>query len=192
MIIMRKSKLLTTVILIFTLISCGGNSSTSHPATADGFSKIEKEIKNKFGDNAYFTDLTIAYSKTIGNIINVTATDTPESLKMGEWNQIQGTWKQNSAISLEVPVGSKAANFMFQLNENINLSKLGELVESSSKELTAKKGLKNPMLYMAMVKFPDNGNLSKTEYTVMLKAETGGTTFTFSYNLNGELIKMDY
>jgi len=189
---MRNIKLLLTVITIFAFISCGSNSSDSQPATADGFLSIEKEIKSKFGDNAYYTDLTIVNNESIGNIIRVTVTDNPESLKMGEWVQSQNNWVQNSKVALEVPQGTKASDFMFQLNEKISLSKIGELVEKSSKELTAKKSLENPKLHMALINFPKNGNLSKTVYAVKLKPETGGTTFTFSYTLNGDLIKMDY
>lgn len=179
------------VIAITALMSCGGNLE-NQPATVAGFSAIEKELKSEFGNDAYYTDLTIIYNKSIGNIIGVTVTDNPESLKMGQWNLTQDIWKQNSEITLEVPNGSKASDFMFQLNEKINLSKLGELVEKSSIQLTTEKNIENPLLYMAFVKFPKNGDISKTEYLVMLKPETGGTTFTFSYKLNGDLIKMDY
>ncbi len=177
--------------VVLTLVSCGGGTS-KEPANADGFKSIEKEIKNKFGDDAYYTDLTIAYNKSIGNIISITVTSNPESLKMGQWNQTQSTWKQNSEISLEVPQGSKAVDFMFQLNDKINLTKLGELVEKSSAQLKAEKDIENPALHMAFVKFPKNGDMSKAEYTIMLKPENGGTTFTFYYKLNGDLIKMDY
>ncbi len=188
---MKKLKLIAIIAVIITsLISCGGGVS-KQPANAEGFGAIEKEIKNKFGDNAYYTDLAITYNKSIGNIIGVTVTNNPESLKMGQWNSTQGSWKQNSEISLEVPKGSKAADFMFQLNEKINLTKLGELVEKSSLQLSNKQKIKNPELYMAFVKFPNNGDITKAEYTVMLKPENGGTTFTFFYKLNGELIKMD-
>ena len=48
------------------------------------------------------------------------------------------------------------------------------------------------MLHMALVEFPENGNLTKTEYVVMLKPESGGATFTFMYTLNGELIIINY
>ncbi len=178
-------------IVAITLISCG-KPANKQAANKEGFGVIEKEIKSKFGKNAYYTDLTITYNKSIGNIIGVTVTNNPESLKMEQWNQTQGTWKQNSEISLKVPKGSKAEEFMFQLNEKINLSKLGELIEKSSKQLKTDKNLKNAALYMALVKFPKNGDIAKTEYVVMLKPENGGTTFTFQYKLNGNLIKMDY
>ncbi|MCF6279664.1 MAG: hypothetical protein L3J14_04890 [Flavobacteriaceae bacterium] len=178
-------------IIATTLMSCGGSTS-KQSANAEGFDEIEKEIKSKFGENAYYTDLAISYNKSIGNIISVTVTDNPESLKMGQWTSSQNTWKQDSEITLTVSEGSKASDFMFQLNDKINLSKLGELVEKSMKQLTAEKNIKNPTLSTAFVYLPKNGDITKAEYNVNLKPENGGTSFRFSYKLNGELIKMKY
>ena len=141
--------------------------------------------------HAYYTDLNISYNTSIGNIVGVTVTKAPESLTMGQWNFVQNTWKQNSEITLEVPVESKAADFMYQLNDKINLSKLGELVEKSIKQLKEDKNIENPILSMAFIKFPKNGDRSNTEYAISLKPETGGTTFSFYYTLNGDLIKKD-
>ncbi|MEE3999196.1 hypothetical protein V1T75_02510 [Tenacibaculum sp. FZY0031] len=180
------------IIAVFTLLVSCGNSTSKQVANKEGFAAIEKEVKSEFGNNAYYTDVTITYNKSIGNIIGVTVTSAPESLKMGQWNHMQDNWKQNSEISLEVPQGSKAADFMFQLNNKINLSKLGELVEKSSTQLTAEKSIENPVLNMAYIKFPKNGDVTKTEYVVMLNPENGGTTFTFRYKLNGDFIEMDY
>lgn len=184
---MNKLAIITVTILCMVIISCGG--SGKYEATADGFSEIEKEIKSEFSDEAYFTDLTITYNESIGNIIGVTVTKDPESMQMGQWNYMQGAWKQNSEITLEVPEGTKAADFMYQLNEEINLAKLGALAEKSKEQLIADESIGNPILDMALIKFPKNGDVSKTEYVIMLKPETGGTTFTFRYKLNGEQIK---
>lgn len=188
---MKVVKRIVIVAIIALLVSCGGSTS-KQSANKKGFTSIEKDIKSKFGEDAYFTDLTVTHNKSIGNIIGVTVTKNPESLKMGQWNNMQGNWKQNSEIALEVPQGTKASDFMFQLNDNINLSKLGELIEVSSKKLTDDKKIENPALSMAFIKFPKNGDTSKTEYVVMLNPENGGTTFTFRYALNGDFIKMDY
>lgn len=184
-------KLLAFSIALTTLlISCGGISKQE--ANSEGFSAIEKEIKNEFGEKAYFTDLTIGYHENIGNIVNVTVTGEPKSLKMGEWLNSQGVWKQNSELTLEIPEGTEAADFMFQLDDKINLSTLGKLIEKSKEQLKSEKSIENPRLELASIIFPDNGDVSKTEYLVNLQPENGGTTFRFRYQLSGELIKMDY
>jgi len=183
----------TVVALVLTLVfSCGGGTS-NQPATADGFSAIEQDLKDKFGSDAYYTDLNISYDKSVGNMLSLTVTDAPESLKMGTYVFSQHTsWRQDSEVTLEVPEGTKAADFMFQLNDKINLKKLGELVELSSKNLTKEKDIDNPAFEMAFIKFPNNGDIQKAEYVVKLEPENGGTSFTYRYTLNGELIKMYY
>jgi len=188
---MKTLNFTVLVVAVTVLISCGGSVS-KQTANKEGFGTIEKEMKSKFGEDAYYTDLTISYNSSIGNIINVTVTEKPESLKMGEWTFSNDNWVETSELSLELPEGTKATDFMFQLNEDINLSKLGELVVKSCNELITQKKLDNPVLYMASVKSPNNGGIASAGYLVMLKPETGGTTFTFNYKLNGELIEMDY
>ena len=188
---MKKLNLLLLIGVVLTLIACGG-SSGEQPATAAGFTVIEDGLKSQFGDDAYYTEISIVYNKSIGNIIGATVTTDPSSLKMGQWNQTQGTWQQNSDISLEVPAGTQAADYMYQLNNKINLTQLGSLIEQSQQQLKDDKGLDNPTLSIASIISPKNGDLSKTEYLVNLKPENGGTTFRFSYALDGSLIKMDY
>lgn len=187
---MKKLKLITCAILSVALMSCGGAGKAE--ANAEGFGSIEKELKGKFGDDAYYTKLTIINIETLGNAVNATVTDDPASMKMGEWNYSQSTWTQNSEITLEVSEGSKPEDFMFKLDDKINLTKLGELVEKSMKQLKTEKDLKNPKLSTAFVKLPRNGDASQAEYCVTLEPEHGGTSFSFYYKLDGELIKMDY
>lgn len=187
-----KTFKLNLITLLFVVMTSCGNDTSKQPPTADGFAAIESELKDKFGNNAYYTDLMISHNQSVGNIIGVTVTDAPESLKMGQWNLMQNSWKQNSDITLEVPEGTKAADFMFQLDDSINLSMLGELTEKSRNQLSSEKDIENPALKMAFVKFPKNGDISNAEYHVMLEPENGGTTFSFRYTLNGDLIKMHY
>lgn len=186
-----KGGLLLAAMISVTLISCGGGIS-KQPTNAEGFAAIEYELKDKFGENAYYTDVKVVYIKGYGNSIDVTVTEAPESLKMGQWNQPQNSWKQNSEITIELPEGTKAVDFMFQLNDKISLKKLGELVEKSSKQLTAEKDIENPILNIASIDFPDNGDISKAEYYVSLEPENGGTKFRFTYTLYVDLIEMDY
>ncbi|WP_203258228.1 hypothetical protein [Hyunsoonleella ulvae] len=188
---MKAPKYVAVLLMIIALASCGGGIG-NQPINADGFAIIEKEIENKFGKDAYFTKITVMHYESIGNTVSLTVAEAPESLKMEEWNFVRGSWKQESGITIEIPEGTKASDFMFQLNEQINLSRLGGLVEKSTEQLTAEKNIENPRLEMAYVNFPRNGDISKAEYIVVLKPENGGTSFTFSYKLNGDFINMSY
>ena len=189
-----KLKTLSIVFVLLLVLQITSCSSSTHnqPATAEGFQNIENALKDKFGKDAFYTDLTITYNKSIGNIVGVTVTENPESLKMGQWNLTQDTWQQNSDITIEVPAGTKASDYMFQLGETISLSKLGALVEQSIQKLKDEKDIKNPILSIAGLNFPDNGDISKAQYVINLQPENGGTTFSFYYTLSGDLIKMDY
>lgn len=188
---MKRFKYIFITGILILSMSCGDKVS-KQPANSKGFTIIEDELKKKFGVKAYYTDLTISYDKSMGNLIGVTVTKAPESLKMGQWNLMKGNWKQNSEIYLEVPNGNEAADFMFQLNEKINLSTLGELVEKATKELKKQKNIENVELDIAFIKFPKNGEIFKTEYYVILEPKNGGTTFKFRYTIDKELIEMNY
>lgn len=188
----QKLKRLNLLLVLLLHVTSCSNSIQNQPATADGFQNIENALKDKFGKDAFYTDLTITYNQSIGNIVGVTVTEIPESLKMGQWNLTQGNWQQNSDIIIEVPVGTKASDFMFQLSETISLSKLGALVEQSIQKLKDEKDIKNPILSIAGLNFPDNGDISKAQYMINLQPENGGTTFSFYYTLEGDLNKMDF
>lgn len=187
----KLKRLNLLLVLLLHVTSCS-NSIQNQPATADGFQNIENALKDQFGKGAYYTDLTVTYNKSIGNIVGVTVTEIPESLKMGQWNLTQGNWQQNSDIIIEVPVGTKASDYMFQLGDTISLSKLGALVEQSIQKLKDEKDIKNPILSIAGLNFPDNGDISKAQYMINLQPERGGTTFSFYYTLEGDLTKMDF
>ena len=187
---MKTLKLSIAMMAFVTLISCGGASNAE--SNAKGFTALQDELKSEFGENAYYTKLSILHVESIGNSIAATVTKDPSSLKMGEWSYTQGSWTQSSELTLEISEGSKAEDFMFQLGDKINLTKLGELVETSKKKLTAEKQIENPRLNMAFVKIPRSQDISKAQYSVSLEPENGGTSFSFFYKLDGEFIEMNY
>jgi hypothetical protein len=151
---------------------------------------MEQELNEEFGKDAYYTDIDVSFDESSGSWASVTVTKQPQSLKMGEWTLSQNDWNQSSEITLEIPDGTKASDFMFQLSD-ISLTKLGELVEQSMKQLKTEKQIEHPKLDLASIDFPDNGDINDAEYFVQLKPEHGGTSFSFSYKLSGELIEMN-
>ncbi len=182
--------MIVIVIVALSLLSCTKDVEIL-PANAITFGEIEKEMKSEFGENAYYTDVSISYHKTAGNIVTATVTNTPKSLKMEKWNSIEDAWKKKSDIFIEIPNGTLAADFMFRLSDTINLSTLGDLAERSSKKLQNEENIQNPALYLASIIFPRNGDITKTEYCIILKPENSDAMFSFFYTIDGKLIKMN-
>lgn len=185
---MKKTKngLLAVLVTIF-ITSCGSDLSFD----AKGFEGVEENLKSKFGNDAFYTQLSIMYVEQVGTIITTTVTKDPSSLKMENWNFSNSSWSQTADVTLELS-GGKAEDFMFNLNNEVDLSKLGELVESSIKKLKDEKDIDAAVLSIASISAPDDGNKSKTNYFIQLKPKNGGTTFSFIYNLDGKLEKFDY
>jgi hypothetical protein len=148
-------------------------------------------LKSKFGNDAFYTKLSIMYAEQVGTIISTTVTKDPSSLKMGDWSYSNNSWSQTADITLELS-GGKAEDFMFNLNKEVNLSKLGELVENSIKKLKDEKDIDAAVLSIASISVPDDGNKSKMNYFIQLKPKNGGTTFSFTYSLDGKLERFDY
>jgi len=169
------------------LMSCGGSKSTE--ATEKGFVKLEQMLKDQFGEKAYYTELSITPIEALGNVITLTVTEDPESLKMTQWNNAQGSWNKVADVALSIDGGAKAADFMFQLDESINLKTLGALIEKSQAQLKKEHNLDHTKVDIAYINFPKNGDKENVQYVMKLKPEHGGTSFDFFYDLKGQLIK---
>ncbi|MDR2498787.1 MAG: hypothetical protein LBD28_05040 [Tannerellaceae bacterium] len=181
------TRLATIAVALTVLTSCATNFSQD----AAGFEQIQKTLKSKFGDKAYYTDLSVIFNKATGAIINVTQTSKPESLKLEEWTCMKGAWSQRADVTLEISDGVPT-DFMYQLSGKFELKNLGAMVEKSIKKLQEDKKIKNPQLEIAQMRTPDRGSVEDMRIIIILKPENGGTSFTYSYNLDGELLSEDY
>jgi hypothetical protein len=180
---------------LFLVTSCGSSSSKYTP-DAEGFAKIQNDLKSKFGDDAYYSNIGVVY--TAGNapgsgiVLTLTVTKDPSSLLMEEWAYSSyGGWRQTANVTIEVPEDADASEFMYQLTGKFDLKKIGELVEVSAKKLADEKQLKGAVLEMAQLN-PGNRPASSTDIYISMKPENGGTTFSFHYDLDGNLTSFDY
>ncbi|MBW1297361.1 hypothetical protein [Aquimarina litoralis] len=181
---MKRTIIAITVALI--LSSCG------KPLTDDkaGFEQVAEELKGKFGEGAYYTGITISYTKELGILFNVTTTNNPASLKMEEWNWVQNKWTQKAEVTLEI-TGGKPEDFMFQVDNKISIVKLGELIEQAKKQLKKEKDI-DGVLSVSNINAPNDGDLSKLAYNITLEPKNGGTAYHFTYNLQGVLEEFNY
>lgn len=181
---------------LFLLVSCGPNPSKLSQ-DAEGFAKLQEVFVDKFGADAYYTNISIVFvpgkSAGSGLMFNVVETTDPSSHKMQEWayNSHSG-WQNTAEVTLEIEGDTDPKEFMFQLDDTFNLRKVGELIEKSSKKLAEEKNITNAVLNTAWMDAPDNGDFSTMKIAITMKPENGGTTFNFYYTLDGELEDFTY
>jgi hypothetical protein len=157
---------------------------------------MQDDLKSKFGDDAYYSGINIVYvsgnAPGSGITLSVNVTKDPASLSMEEWVYSSfGGWRQTADVTLEAPEDVDVKEFMYQLSGKFDLKKAGELVELSAKKLADEKQIKNAVLQTALLN-PGGRPASSTEIYIDLQPENGGTTFSFRYDLDGNLISFDY
>lgn len=182
-------KKLIYVLFTVILISCGKGKSTFEDRAS--LEDLKKELISKFGENAFYTSLSITNSDH-GGIVTVSQTNDPSSLKMSDWHYFQDKWEQKSEITLEISGGAKAEDFMFQLNKIVNFDTLIKVVEASKKKVIEEKKIKDVKVELISINAPNNGDFNSMEYYITIKPKQGGTQFSFWYNMDGSLRKFDY
>ncbi len=175
-------------ILLF-IFSCN-NASKSYEDKAS-LEELKKELISEFGENAYYTKLSIS-NADYGSIVGVSQTDKPSSLKMTEWNYFNGSWDQISDVTLELSSGSKAEDFMFQLNKVIDFEIMAKVVEESKKKIIEEKGIAKVRVENININAPNDGDFNSMKYFITISPIDGGTDFNFWYNMDGTLSKFDY
>jgi hypothetical protein len=194
---MMKRKFVYLAALCMTLVfavSCG--SSSRYTPDAAGFAKIQDDLKSKFGNDAYYSTISVMYlpgnHPGTGITLGITVAKDPASLKMEEWTyNSYSKWQQASDITVEVPEGTDVKEFLYQLSDKFDLKKIGELVEESAKKLADEKQIKNAILESALLNTRDI-QASATDIYISMKPENGGTRFNFHYDLDGTLTSFDY
>lgn len=189
MIKMNKKMFLATAFAVTVLVSC--NQGNKGYQDAESFSKLNTELTDKFGKDAYYTDFGVTNSDN-GNIVTVTQTDKPSSLKMAQWSNVNGDWKQSAEVSLEVSPGAKAEDFMFQLGKTVKMDLLGKLVEQSKQKVISEKKINEVTVESVIIKAPNDGDFNSMRYFITIKPKQGGTSFNFWYKMDGTLDKFDF
>ena len=180
-------KYLSLIIISFLFFSC--KSGFEHNRL--GMEKLDKELKDEFGVETWYTSIEIENAGSSDDVITIDQTTDPNSLKQEQWVQFHGIWEKKANITLSIE-GAEPKSFMFQLDKEISLGKLGELMESSIKSLT-EKNIKDAKVVLAQIKASNqmNNKQDGIYYSISLKSETAGKSFRFIYDTKGNLKTLD-
>lgn len=181
---MHTSKLLVTFFFSLLLYSC--KSGFEHNKA--GMEKLNAELKKEFGAEAWYTSIELVNSGGSDDIVTVDQTKDPNSLKQEQWSQFHGFWEKKADITLSIQ-GAEPKSFMFQLDKEVSLAKLGELMEQSRKRLLDEKKVDDSQVVLAQIKASSKMN-SKQEglyYSISLQSKKGNKSYNFVYNIDGNL-----
>ena len=183
-------RLLSCLIICLSAFSC----KTKYAQNAEGFTKLSADLEKKFGKDAWYTSISLskAGDGNEGYIVVADKTDDPSSLKQERWVKSGGMWEQAANVTLEIK-GGKAADFMFRLNKEIDLSRLGGFVEAARKKLAEEKKINDPILKLAIVS-TNTTILNKEEkinYTVIF-GTPDDNTYSVTYNSKGDILNSSY
>lgn len=182
-------KLVSVLMLATFLFSSCGKKNYSYDA--NGFGEIAAELKSKFGEDAFYSNINITDGKQAGTVMNVTVTKDPASLSMEEWAYSQGVWQQTANVTVEIGSG-EAKDFVFNLKDDVDLTKVGGLVEASKKKLADEKQIEDAAMQITTISAPNGAPKSELQYTIIMTPKNGGTSFSFFYDSKGELTQFDY
>jgi len=181
-------KVINSILFLISLIlltSCGGGGSSSD------IINFGEALKSEFGADAYYTSIsfTDTHIRAVGNVMTAEVTNDPSSNKMEDWTALRGAWEKKGNVILEISGGAKAEQFMFQLGKRVKINVLDSLFTDAQARLKKEKDI-DSRIKLVNVTAPKNGDLDNMKYSIAIEPETGGTTFNFSYKLNGDFVNM--
>ncbi|RPD38271.1 hypothetical protein EG028_25605 [Chitinophaga barathri] len=154
-------------------------------------SGLVEELKDKFGQNAGFTSITMSYHDGIGTSTVATGGDI-NSNKLTERLKQKGIWQDKAEVTLEIDGEATPKDFMFTLDQVQDLRKIPGLVKSSIEKVEKEKKITDLVSNMVSVSMPSRIDTPGDELriTVYVSPKNGGTDFTLLYNQKGEFLKM--
>jgi len=178
------------LLICISAISC----KTKYEQNAEGFAKLSADLEKKFGKESWYT--SISFSKAgegnEGYIVAVDKTDDPSSLRQERWVKSGGIWEQAANITMEIK-GGKPSDYMFRLNKEIDLSRLGGFVETTKKKLQDEKKINDATLKLAIVSTNTTilNKAEKINYTVIYSTPDNNT-YSITYNSKGDILNSNY
>ncbi len=170
------------ILIVVTFLSC---EDSIYKSSIEGFSKLESDLLIKFGRDSYFTDVKINIDKNKKLEVSLLVTKNPYSYKMNGWSYKNGVWNKRTEVHLELRKGN-IKNYLYSLQENVNIVKMGFLVEESLHYVLENDSIDIELKGIEVVS-PNRGKRSKSGYVVYFS--TKNTEIKHYYNLDGELVK---
>ena len=180
---MKILQLFSFLFACFLLSSCSGGYNFN----ADSLTKLNTDLKAKFGEDAWYTSIVLKDNGKGRNIITVDVTKDPNSLRQAQW-VLRGEWEKSSDITVQIANG-KPEDYMFQLDQKVSFTQLSKLINNSIDQLKDQENIVDATVETASVisKNEIRSSESRILYTISLHSAAKDKSYSFVYNLDGSL-----
>lgn len=181
---MRTLKLILALLICVCICSCKSGFEYNRA----GMEKLNGELKNEFGAETWYTSIVLENSGGSDDIVTIDETKDPNSRKQEQWSQFHGFWEKKADITLSIQ-GAEPKSFMFQLDKEVSLGKLGDLMEQSRKQVLAEQKIDDGLVTLAEIRASNKMNTKQDGmyYSIVVSSKKAGKSFNFVYDLNGKL-----
>ena len=179
---MRIQYLLFFIGCLMLSISC---KRDTYDNSIDGFSQLESDLIQRFGEGSYFTDITILQNNEEELEVDLLVTQNPYSYTMEGWNYKNGDWQKITEVDLELVRGD-IVNYLYTINQEVSIVKMKFLIESCIKK-AKEKGYTDIAFNKVIILSPNDGDKLKMGYYIQIIADN--KKINYVYTLAGDLVK---
>jgi hypothetical protein len=186
----KRYKQMQTLKLIIAFFICVFISSckSGFEYNRAGMEKLNGELKKEFGAETWYTSIVLENSGGSDDVVTIDETKDPNSHKQEQWSQFHGFWDKKADITLSIQ-GAEPKSFMFQLDKEVSLARLGDLMEQSRKQLSAEKKIDDGLVTLAEIRASNKMNTKQDGiyYSIVVESKKAGKSFNYVYDLSGKL-----
>lgn len=151
-----------------------------------GMEKLEQILEQKFGQDAWYSEITVLSQSEDETLIRVKETKDKEFLKGKTWVKQGDTWMDMENIQFTFDDGNPESHF-FQLNKAVSLDTLIALTQRCLKQLE-NEGLKEISVYFISIQSAPivKSASQRYLYSVSLMDKSSGEKYYFQFDSQGK------
>lgn len=156
-----------------------------------GMDKLQKELTDKFGPNAWYSEITLLSLSEDESTVRVKESSDPNSLRGKTWMKQADTWIPMDDIMFQFN-DNAPQNHLFQLNKQVSLDTLVSLIDRSKSQLQ-KRGIVDASIHFVSIQsaVTVKNRESRILYTISFQNKKDNESISFVYDLTGNLVSLN-
>lgn len=153
--------------------------------------QLQKELTEKFGAEAWYSEITVLSPTLDETMIRVKETKDPNSLKGKTWVKESDSWIPSDDVLFQFNDG-KPENHLFQLNKKVTIQRLVQLIDTSKKSLR-QKSIDDAVIHFVSIQSAQMviNPARRVLYNISFQSKDRDRSYSFIYDLNGKLISFN-